>query len=116
MTKHEKIMYGLIGFVIIVLFILLYNMFKPGVKHNDDEISKQLIQAQREIIELKTKENIQMDSVIRAGKYSDSMLNVHFIENQKNYKSLYEKLKNIPVNIARIYNNDDSIRIKFSEP
>lgn len=44
----------------------------------------------------------------------DSLKEVFFNQHQKIYTQLNDQLKNIPARIARIANNDDSIRAAFS--
>lgn len=46
----------------------------------------------------------------------DSLKEVFYNQHQKIYLQYNDQLKNIPVHIARIANNDDSIRAAFAKP
>lgn len=122
MTRQDKIKYGLIGLVGILVIVLLFTIFRSLRKEGDADLYKQLLAEKEERIKLKDeiiadklRDNSRLDKDISAIRIQDSISRATYFKNQSIvYKKIDERLKNIPINIARIAGNDDSIRAAFA--
>ena len=100
--------------------LFVFNIFKRGKSIDTTTYKKiislqdSLIKSKQDIIDTKNEQNTQLNQQIASHEKQDSILLKTFLDNQKNYKLIDARIKNIPIEIARIRNNDDSIRAAFS--
>jgi hypothetical protein len=119
-TKHEKVLYGISAAVLLLIIIIFITVFRSLRKAPDSpykeliEAKDETIRAKDETIAVKTEANRKLDETIANLMSADSALAAQYKTNQVIYKNIDAKLKDIPVRIARIAGNDDSIRAAFS--
>lgn len=109
-----------IALIVFGVFTVLYlNSFFGCNKDNSYDIKlaykdSMFAMKQREI-DIKDKEIMAKDSIIAGllGRANEIMAN--FDKHQVVYKPIYEQLKNIPVHIDAIRNDDDAIKRAFSK-
>lgn len=103
-----------------MLLILVITVFRTFRK-SELRLNSEVIKAKDETIKAleKTAEaNLQLADVHRLNaielRKKDSIYILQLQQNQTVYKSLNDRLKNIPIAIQRIAHNDDSIRRAFA--
>jgi hypothetical protein len=122
MTKAQIIKYSVIALVAILLFILLFTVFR-SLRRSEVATNQKLIEAKDEsaqawekTAEIAVKLADTHREFAKEIKRQDSIYIVQIQQSQLNYKKLDDRLKNIPLYIQRIANNDDSIRRAYSAP
>lgn len=122
MIKPDTIKYSIIGLgvVTLLLLILVITVFRVFRK-SEVQLNEKVIKAKDETIkalEQTAEANLQLADVHRLNaielKKKDSLYILQLQQNQTVYKSLNDRLKNIPIAIQRIAGNDDSIRLAFA--
>jgi hypothetical protein len=120
-AQTKKILiWSVVGVAIIAGIILIVALF--GRNKDDDskyrdlyiqalDEKNQLLREKVDVLEMVIEEK---DKAFVLQVQRDSAINSHYLENQKIYQALNAKLKDIPVRIARIASNDDSIRAAFA--
>lgn len=111
-----KVFFGVMAAAILILVITFFKRNRGGIDY------KELIKAKDEQIELikehnrhYEQDNKRLEDEIVAHKKQDSILIGQLTNNRQNIKSIDDKIKNIPVRIAAIATNDDSIRAAFAK-
>jgi hypothetical protein len=122
MTKAQIIKYSVIALVAILLFILLFTVFR-SLRRTEVATNQKLIEAKDEsaqawekTAEIAVKLADTHREFAKERQRQDSIYIVQIQQSQLNYKKLDDRLKNIPLYIQRIANNDDSIRRAYSAP
>lgn len=119
MSKSQKILYLVFGVVAILVIILLFGIFRSlrnnGYDHSETIKAKdQTISA---IIEGRVKDSLliveKSKSITRLLEV-DSIRNVNYLQSQKVYNKINEKLRSIPAYVDRIGNNNDSLRAAYA--
>jgi hypothetical protein len=118
MNREKKIIVILSVVTIISIVILLITLFKgsrPVTDHSEviaakDETIKAIAGERDAWRTAKEEQKI----VFQQQFARDSVLALHYLNNQKIYTQIDEKINSIPAYINRISGNDDSIRAAFS--
>lgn len=108
--------YVLVALLIVFVFTLFMSLRKEDNSSYKKviEVYDQLLKSKDEVIASKKELNLQLDDRISDLEKRDSVLEIHYNQNQVIYSKLNDQLKNIPTRIAAIANNDDSIRAAFA--
>lgn len=118
MTTERKILIGVSVATVILAVLLISSLFGRG---KDPVTHEAVIAAQDETIKAYKSSAEAWQQVAAESRQTvvqliarDSMLLSNYIDHQKVYPKIDEKLKNIPAYISRIAGNDDSIRAAFA--
>lgn len=116
----DQIKIFLLAVVVVIGITYLATLFF-GFKKPEPSSSEAVIKAKDETIRILEDHQVfirtqlnKNEQAIRDLETRDSALNAHYLANQSVYIKLNEQLKNIPLRIAAIANNDDSIRAAFA--
>lgn len=116
----DKIKIGLIVVVVILAIALVVTLFKGNRK--DNYPYKELLAQKDSVIAAQQRERATLEAEIIEREISfealetlDSLTYAHYREFQKIHKLLDAKLQIIPVTIAGLRGNNDSIRAAFSK-
>lgn len=119
MSKSQKILYSVFGVVAILVVILLFGIFRSlrnnGYDHSETIKAKD--QTISVIIEGRVKDSlliVEKNKSITRLLEVDSIRNVNYLQSQKVYNKINEKLRSIPAYVDRIGNNDDSLRAAYA--
>jgi hypothetical protein len=113
LTKHNVIV-GLIILVIVIGGVILFSLLKSNKQVKDIYFDKYMALKDSMISHAQQDANNYRDLYLQSKK-DDSLTMANLIQSQKIFRlNINESLKNIPINLARIANNDDSIRAAFS--
>lgn len=119
MKKYLTVKNIAVFFSVLLAIILVFTLTHKNKTGKIDfaqkylDLTDSLLAAKEQVIEAKNQANQEKDKSIAQHNRQDSILNQIYLLNQKNYKTIDEKLKNVPVSIARIANNDDSVRAAY---
>jgi hypothetical protein len=120
MNKPDKIFLSLIGTIALLVFALVFTLFRKS--GNDNYPYKELLAAKDSAIQLlkHERETIEAELIERqisldALETLDSVTYSHYRQQQAIYKLLDEKYKSIPSTIKRIAGNNDSIRAIYHQ-
>lgn len=101
--------------VIILLFVLFKGKRKIDLRQAEIVLMDSLIAAEKSkqvLYERLIEEKDRTNEVLQS---RDSVLNAHYNETEKLYKSINDKLRQIPGRINRIATNNDSLRLLLAE-
>lgn len=120
MSKGQKILYSVFGGVAIVVIILLFGIFR-SLRNSELNTNESVVKAKDQTISV-IMEGRERDRMISAEKdkmiyhllEADSIREAKYLQNQKVYNKINEKLRSIPAYIDRIGNNGDSLRAAYA--
>lgn len=118
MTLGKNIFTLILVFVFIAIGIIIFVLFKAnkGINNNYSQIVKSMdntiaaVKNEREAYQLTIDEKLNKNVTL---EQIDSLLAVHYRQDQIKYLKLEQELKNIPDRIALIAGNDSSIRAAY---
>lgn len=106
---------GILVFAAIVIALTFFFRPQSGIDYKElieakDETIR-VLQAQRPIYERQIEE---LRNMISDHKKKDSLLVIQINQTKQSIRNVDERLKNIPANISRIADNNDSLRVAIS--
>lgn len=120
MSKSQKILYSVFGVVAILVIILLFGIFR-SLRNNNSHTNEEVIKAKDQtisvIIEGRMKDsvlNVEKDKIILRLLENDSIRDANYLQSQKVYNKINEKIRSIPAYVDRIGDNDDSLRAAYA--
>lgn len=119
MSKSQKILYSVMGAMAILVIILLYGILSSlrGNSNDHSETIKVKDQLISVILEGRAKDSLLIVEKNRSINHLielDSIRNANYLQSQKVYNKINEKLRSIPAYVDRIGNNDDSLRAAYA--
>lgn len=119
MSKSQKILYSVMGAMAILVIILLYGILSSlrGNSNDHSETIKVKDQLISVILEGRSKDSLLIVEKNRSINHLielDSIRNANYLQSQKVYNKINEKLRSIPAYVDRIGNNDDSLRAAYA--
>lgn len=119
--KPQYTFIALVAIVIIGVVILIKVMFSGNNNSTNKDLINQLIAAKDSVIKKEADKVVLYERLIEEKEKTndvlqsrDSVLNAHYNETEKLYKDINAKINSIPGRIARISNNNDSLRLLLS--
>lgn len=121
MTK-QQIIFLVVGCILVFGGLILIRVLFGSKNQTSDDLVKQLIAAKdsankKEFEKVALYERIieEKQRTNEALGQRDSVLNAHYAENEITYKKINETIKSIPIRIAKLGTNSDSLRRAFAE-
>jgi hypothetical protein len=119
-SKSQIILYSIFGVVAILVIILLFGIFRSlrSNQFTHEEVIKAKDQTIEAIIKGREKDSLlilEKDKNISRLLEVDSIRSAQYLQSQKVYNKINEKLRSIPAYVDRIGNNDDSLRAAYAK-
>ena len=122
MTKKQYIFFGIILAGVIGVTILLTSIFGGSKKPDKNDYKEKVALYERLISQEKERTTAEVGFRIEQKQqfddymHNDSIFKAQLLSNQARYIPINNRINEIPKNISRIANNDDSIRAAFAKP
>lgn len=121
MTKKQIVIYSItaVGVILfLILVFILFRSFRNRELNTHEEVIKArdaTIEAIRDARKSDSLLIIEKDKSITILLAQDSIRNANYVESQKIYNRINEKIRNISVYVDRIGNDDDSLREAYRQ-